>query len=81
MGAVNGEQAMNGGHQQGSAALLVMQQGCRMQVVVKHLVSGGSEASWVFGTCFRGVFLGVAMYVIILGLLVVVLNWAGQGIW
>ena len=61
--------------------LLVTRQGRRMQAAAKRVVAGGSGASGVFGPCFWGVLLGLAMGVIILELLVLVLSQAEQGIW
>ena len=52
-----------------------------MWAVAKQVVAGGSRVSWVFGTRFGGVLLGLAMGVIVLELLVVVLSQAEQGIW
>ena len=51
-----------------------------MRVAVKRVVAGGSGASGVFGTCFGGVLLGLAMGVVVLELLVVVLGQAERGI-
>ena len=51
-----------------------------MRAVAKQVVAGGSRASWVFGTHFGGVLLGLAMGVIVLELLLVVLSQAEQGI-
>jgi hypothetical protein len=48
-------------------------------VVVKQVVAGGSGASWVLGTRFGGVLLGLAVYVVVLELLLVVLSRAKQG--
>ena len=62
-----------------STASMVTWQGCRTQVVVKRVVAGGSGACWVLGTCFGGVLLGLAVYVVVLELLVVVLSRAEQG--
>jgi hypothetical protein len=58
---------------------LVTWQGCRMPVVVEQVVAGVSGASWVLGTRFGGVLLGLAVYLVVLELLVVVLSRAGQG--
>jgi hypothetical protein len=49
--------------------------------VVKQVVAGVSGASWVFGMCFGGVLLGLAVYVVVLELPVVVLGRAEQGTW
>jgi hypothetical protein len=48
-------------------------------VVVKRVVAGGSGASWAFGTHFGGVLLGLAVYVVVLELPVVVLGRVEQG--
>ena len=47
-------------------------------MVARQVVSEGSRVSWVFRTCFGGVLLGLAMYIILLELLVVVLSQAEQ---
>jgi hypothetical protein len=47
--------------------------------VAKRFVAGGSGASWVFGTRFEGVLLGLAVYIVVLELPVVVLGRAEQG--
>ena len=62
-----------------STASLVTRQGCGTRAAAKRLVSGGSGASWVFGTHFGGVLLGLAMYVVVLELPVVVLRQGEQG--
>jgi hypothetical protein len=50
-----------------------------MPVVVKQVVAGGSGASWVLRTRFGGVLLGLAVYLVVLELLLVVLSRAEQG--
>jgi hypothetical protein len=70
---------VDGGPRRASTALLVMWQGCRTQVAAEQFVAGCSGASWVSGTHFGGVLLGLAMYVVVLELLLVVLSRAEQG--
>ena len=48
-------------------------------MVARQVVSEGSRVSWVFRTCFGGVLLGLAMYIIVLKLPVVVLSRTEQG--
>jgi uncharacterized membrane protein len=55
-------------------------QGCRTRAAAKQLVSGVSGASWVFGTHFGGISPGLAVYVVVLELLLVVLSRAEQGV-
>jgi hypothetical protein len=71
---------VNGGCQQLSTKSLMKRQGCRMRAAAKQLVYGGCGANWVAGTGIGGVLLGLAMYVVILELPVVVLDRAEQEI-
>ena len=54
-------------------------QGCGALAAAKRLVFGGSGVYWVFETCSGGVVLGLALYVVVPGLLVMVLGRAEQG--
>ena len=71
---------MNGVFLEVSTASLVPRQGCRTWVVAKQFVLGGSGASWVVGTHFGGVLLGLIVCLDVLELLVVVLSQAEQEI-
>ena len=49
-----------------------------MRAAARWFVLGGSGASWVVGTHLGVILVGLAMYVVVLELLVVVLSWAEQ---